>query len=153
MSPESLFELYSERLLIRALGDINPYEGMVSEFGTDVGARRYLVTAAQMLHGCESAEDIERKIANFRRLIGSEPPRVWEEFFETLLARAKCFTADYSRYNIYNVAEDAYDLHELLATDPTLSRMAIRAEGYRILVLAEMDTAFRERLRQTGYLL
>lgn len=153
LSPESLFELDSERLLIRALGDINPYEGMVSEFGTDVGARRYLVTAAQMLHGCERSEDIERKIANFRRLVSSEPPRVWEEFFETLLSRAKCFTTDYSRYNIYNVAKDAYDLHDLLATDPELSRMSIRAEGYRILVPSEMDTAFRERLRQRGYLL
>ncbi len=153
MTPEVLFELDSERLLIRALGDTNPYEGMLMEFGTDVGARRYLVTAGQMLAGCNSTGDVERKIANFRRLVAAEPPRVWEEFFETLLARSSCFDTDTESYAIYNVAKDAHDLHDLLATDPELSRMAIRAEGYRILVPLEMRSSFKERLRKAGYLL
>ena len=148
-----LFDLDSERLIIKAEGEVNPYEGMMSEFGREIGGRRYAVSPETFLKGCAIPRDIDKKIASFRQVVCQNPPLVWEDFFSALKARSNCFGRCEDSYVIFDVAPDAYDLHELLVSDSVLTDYVIRAEGYRVLVPERWEGAFRERLRYFGYLL
>ena len=146
-----LFDLDSERLIIKAEGEVNPYEGMMSEFGREIGGRRYAVSPETFLKGCAIPRDIDKKIASFRQVVCQNPPLVWEDFFSALKARSNCFGRCEDSYVIFDVAPDAYDLHELLVSDSVLTDYVIRAEGYRVLVPERWEGAFRERLRYFGY--
>ncbi|MCM1163632.1 MAG: hypothetical protein NC339_05220 [Muribaculaceae bacterium] len=147
------FELGDDRLLIRALGDTNPYEGMLSQFASSVGARRYAVSPESFLTDCSSRKDIERKIAAFKQVVCASPPVIWEEFFKRLLNNSNCFKSCTSSYKIFDISPEAHELHELLVTNPAIRNCILRAEGYRILVPYEKISQLISLLKCAGYLL
>lgn len=146
------FELDDTRLLIHALGESNPYEGLLQEYAAEVSPRRYAVTPATFLKGCQNTKGIEKKIDNFKQIICENPPRVWTDFFDRMLSNSKSFVQPRMSYAMSQVSPDAYELHELLVTDPVLKKMIIRAENFIILYEVINGDAIRDRLRQLGYL-
>ncbi|MCH5326571.1 MAG: hypothetical protein J1E29_05135 [Duncaniella sp.] len=149
---DSFFELDSNHLMLRALGDNNPFEGMLYEYTREVGPRRYVADAKLILKGCSSRNDLEKKIRNFHRIIAPNPPDNWKEFFNTLLSNTDCLTPEENIYTILRVASDAHDLHTLIATDPVIKSLVIRAEGYRIIVERSNLDKLRKRLLEFNYL-
>lgn len=153
--PESdnMFTLDTSRLIIRAGGENNPYEGMMSDFGREIAGHRYAVSAGTFLKGCSTPREIDKKIKTFRQVVCDRPPQIWEDFFNSLKAHSNCFSKDNGRWIIFDVDPTAYELHDLLVTDPVLSEYIIRAEGYRILAYERAEQVIRDRLRNLGYLL
>ncbi len=146
-----MFEFDTERLLMRTLGDKNPYEGIIKDYLTPVGDHRFTITPDKFLEGCTDVRDIERKATNFRNLVGELPP-VWNLFLADLKRKAGSITKTPESFYIFNVNPDDSELVSLISTDPVLRDLTICAEGYILLVRLSRIDKFRDRMMQLGYL-
>lgn len=145
------FELDAERLIIRALGDDNPYEGLLKEFANPIGARRYVVTPETFLSRCRSVSDVNSRLELFRQTVAVKLPPNWEEFLQRM-SRAHRSIREVGGYSVYKIDQSESALVEALTSDSELRRLVIRAEGYRILVASDDKEAFEKRLLRYGYL-
>ena len=146
------FELDAERLIIRALGDDNPYEGLLKEFANPIGARRYVVTPETFLSRCRSVSDVNSRLELFRQTVAVKLPPNWEEFLQRM-SRAHRSIREVGGYSVYKIDQSESELVEALTSDSELRRLVIRAEGYRILVASDDKEAFEKRLLRYGYLI
>ena len=145
------FELDAERLIIRALGDDNPYEGLLKEFANPIGARRYVVTPETFLSRCRSVSDVNSRLELFRQTVAVKLPPNWEEFLQRMSRAHRCIR-EVGGYSVYKIDQSESALVEALTSDSELRRLVIRAEGYRILVASDDKEAFEKRLLRYGYL-
>lgn len=153
LKQEAYFELDPERLIIRSLQDPNPYEQLLRDTATPISRGRFQTSALSFLSNCYSREDVEGKINVFKQFIANELPPLWEQFFQSLLQHCHPLQEDTTSYKHYTLQPDNRDLINLITTDPVLRQLAIRAEGYRILVKTEDLRKFVNQLKKHGYLL
>lgn len=146
------FEFDKDRLMVRALGDSNPYEGLIAAYLSPVGARRYVATPEMMMKTCGDARSLRERISEFKALAGKDLPAVWEEFLSGLTDNCGKLREADDMYDIFDVDPDDRGLQRLITTDPELKRLSLRAENYKVLVRSQDLNAFRQRLRQLGYL-
>ena len=150
---EAYFELDPERLIIRSLQDPNPYEQLLRDTAMPISRGRFQTSALSFLTNCHSRDDVEGKINIFKQFIANELPPLWEQFFQSLLQHCHPLMEDKTSYHHYTLKPDNHDLIHLITTDPVLRQIAIRAEGYRILVKYEDIRKFETQLKKHGYLL
>lgn len=153
--PQNLkyFELSENKLLIRSLGEINPYESLLKDISNPIGNHRYVVTTSSFLKNCFTPINITQKIASFRHFIDNKPPKIWEDFFKGLVSNISKITKCPDVYTIYEIDKSDLKLHEILATDPVIRKITRRAENYLLLIESGKLTLFRERLKVYGYLM
>lgn len=149
---ERLFELDPDHLIIRALGDTNPYEGLLKEFASPIGSRRYIVTPESFLARCDKLGDIIGKIQFFRQTVTKELPPIWEEFFKRMQHAPEGVVPDYSGTRVYNIDPADKYLIDVITTDSALRSLVSRAEGYRLLVDPDNIAKFETRMRHFGYI-
>ena len=148
------FELDPQRLIIRSLSDNNPYEGLLTDTCIPIGNRRYKMNAETFLARCADKSDVEGKIDFFKRYISGDLTPVWTDFFGSLLKRCNPLTSvAQNEYVVYRISPDNKPLIHLLANDPVLRTLVIKAENYIILVETDKKTKFDRRLKSLGYLL
>lgn len=148
------FELDDSKLLIRALGEHNPYETLLDDISRFIGNHRYSVTYASFLKNCATRKDISDKINFFKQYISSDLPENWKQFFSTLSRQASPMSKiPESRFFIYQVSAADKGLQRLVSTDPVLRQYVVRAENYILLVKADRQKEVTERLKEFGYLL
>lgn len=148
------FELDDTKLLIRALGERNPYEPLLDDISHSIGSHRYSVTYASFLKNCVTGEDISNKINFFKQYISSDLPDNWKQFFSTLSRQvAPMSKVPESRYLIYQVNATDKELQRLISVDPVLRQHVVRAENYLLLVRKDRQKEVIERLKEFGYLL
>lgn len=148
------FELDDTKLLIRALGEHNPYEPLLNDISCFIGNHRYSVTFASFLKNCVTRKDISDKIDFFKQYISSDLPDNWKQFFSTLSQQAAPMTrVTDSHYLIYQVNAADKELQRLVSTDPVLRQHVVRAENYLLLVKQERQREVIVRLKEFGYLL
>ena len=150
-----LFQLDDHHLIIRDLtaGKDNPFLEILKDISRPIGASRYEVTVQTFLAPCSNRNDVEQRIQNFHRFICPQPPQRWQDFFDQLLSRCNPLTPSRQSYHLYTIPEDNRELQRLIATDPQLRQLVIRAEGLRILITTSDLPKFRARLKALGYLL
>lgn len=147
------FEFDSERLLVQTIGENNPYENILSKYLIPVGEHRFRVTDESFLGDCDSSQDLERKIANFRLLTGESLPPVWETFFSDIKRKCGAFTPVEDKYQIYTVNPDDSELVAAISDDPVLKGLTICAEGFMLLVRRTDLDKFRAAMRKYGYII
>lgn len=150
---EIYFELDPERLIIRSLKDPNPYEQLLRDTAIPISRGRFQTSALSFLTNCHSREDVEGKINIFQQFIANQLPPLWEQFFQSLLQHCNPLKEDNTAYKHYTLSPDNRDLIQLITSDNVLRQLAIRAEGYRILVKNEDMRKFETQLKKHGYLL
>lgn len=149
---EELFELSDEKLIIRSLTEVNPYESAMTDIANPIGNHRYAVTTSSFLRNCTSVGNINQKISIFRQLISPKPPENWEAFFKQLIEKSGKVNKCSDVYTIYEIDHTDYRLHEIIATDPTIKKITRRAENYLLLIESGKLAVFRERLKGYGYM-
>lgn len=147
------FEPDHERLILRAIGENNPYEGLISEYVRPVGGRRFAANPALMLARCRSRHDLDTRIGEFKALVGKKLPQVWEDFLEGLRANCDKVRPTHETYITMRVDPEDRDLHRLVTTDPEIKKLCLRAENYMLLVEAGQLGALRRLLAEHGYLM
>ena len=147
------FELDPDRLIIRSLVEPNPYAQLLKDTSVPISRNRFETSALSFLANCHTKVDVEGKIKIFRQFISNELPPLWEQFFETLLQHCNPLKEDKIAYKRYTLDPQNRELAQLITTDPVLRQLAIRAEGYRILVKNDDLKKFETQLKKHGYLL
>lgn len=153
VASESKFMLSPENFIITLGEEKNLLAGVLSSMAESIGGGRYRTSEALMLKGCSSADDIRTRYDFFRKSSTDVPPN-WESFFKKLIGRCNpLMRENIEQFEMFSISPDNTDLQQLLCSDPILSSLVVRAEGFRILVPSDSFIRFKERLIQLGYLL
>ena len=147
------FELDPDRLIIRSLVEPNPYAQLLLDTSTAISRNRFETSAQSFLAHCANRSDVEEKIGIFQQFISSELPPLWKRFFDSLLQHCNPLIKEKSDYLFYRLSPDNADLIRLLASDPVLRSLFVRAEGHLILVRKNDHKKFIDELKKHGYLL
>ena len=151
---EKLFDLDPDRLIIRSLKENNPFSTLLADTCIPIGNGRYRADAPTLLSHCETKQDVEDKINFFKRYISGELPPTWSEFFENILQRCKPLEEqDAKDYHIFTISEKNKPLIQLIASDPILKQLVLRAQNHHLLVHRKNYERFEKRLISLGYLL
>lgn len=147
------FELDSDRLIIRSLSD-NPYEKLLVDTCMPIGNKRYRMTAETFLAHCSDKDDVKGKITFFKKYISGDLPKIWTDFFDSLVKRCNPLTAvSTSDYFIYKIPSDNLPLIHQMTNDPVLRQLVVKAESFLILVPVANKTKFENRLKSLGYMM
>lgn len=141
-----------QSLLIFCDPDNKVAETVLANYAERVSPTRFRVTAGTFLTDCKTKAQLKTKINLFSKSVAPDLPSNWTVFFAELLAKAEPLTT-ISNLTVFAVPADNQALIRLLAQDPVLKSLVIKAEGYRILVDTGQVNAFKKRLRELGYLL
>ncbi len=141
---------------------INEHKTMLSIFGNDpvkqmaleaVGQQitnsSYMVSYQSFLKDCSTHKDVENKIKFFRDNIIAEPPRIWEVFFNQVLARMNPLE-QVPAISVFKVKSDR-ELLALLTRDNILKKYVIRAENHHIIVKTSDFSKVKKRLALLGF--
>lgn len=150
---EPSFELDSQRLIIKVLRQDSPFVSLLSDFADHIAPTLYRVTYDSFLTSCFSRNDVERKVAMFRQYICAEPPAVWIQFFESVIARCNPFLPVNDKFKILRLPSDDHDLQRLVLTEPSVMKYVLKADNYMLLIKESDMKQFSNALRKFGYLL
>jgi len=142
--------IIDETRTLLALSGEDPVKRLALEsVGKKITTYSYLVDYQSFLNNCSNRKDVENKINYFRTHISKNPPKIWEAFFQSLLARMEPLEIVKNMY-ILKVKQDK-DLIALLTTDPVLKKHVIKAENYHLIVPRRQYPTVKKRLAQFGF--
>lgn len=147
-----LFEVSDDKLLIRSLTDNNPYEVILKDIAQPIGNKRFVVTPESFLKNCKSEDQITQKISIFKKYISNREIPVWQNFFKEMIANANKIKGCQVEFTIYKIDSTDLRLHEIIATDPDIHDIALRAEDYTLLVRKGKQAEFNRIMKKHGYL-
>lgn len=128
----------------------DPVKQMVLEaVGKQITNSSYMVSYQSFLEDCSTHKDVENKIQFFRDNISAEPPRIWELFFNEVLARMNPIEP-VPTVSVFKVKPDR-ELLTLLTTDNILKKYVIRAENHHIIVKTSDVSKVKKRLALFGF--
>lgn len=126
-------------------------ETVLANYAERVSSTRFRVTANTFLKDCKSRAQLMSKITLFQKSVAPNLPTNWHVFFDDLLAKSEPIST-VSDLLIFQIPSNNQTLIRLLAQDPVLKTIVIKAEGFRILVAQNQQAKFKNRLRELGYL-
>jgi hypothetical protein len=148
---KAVFTLDTTRLLLTMEGD-DPIAALTLEKMLEqMGSGRYMLTFDSLFKDCQSKRDVQGKIALFRKRICNKPPKIWLDFFSRALERVNPLTPE-PTFKVFKVEQD-HELLQLLASDPDISPLLYKMEGFCIAVKTADIAKLSSRLRRHGYLI
>ncbi len=148
-----IFEMDSERLLIKLLDPESPKRLSLDRFATAVTPNLYRVDTKSFLKECEDKFTLEEKILSFQHIMGSEFSPIWIDFFDTLKQQCQPLEKAGKAYTIRRISKDNKRLQEIIMTDEKLKQYIVRAENYLILIENKNMDEVTHILRNYGYIL
>lgn len=138
--------------IIRIEGNIMLGDTMLNDYATKVSDNRYQFSPEKFLKSCKSTKDLENKIVLFKQTINQKLPAFWENYLQQLITNSKEI---YGKNNmrIFQLPTENKDLHRIIAQDPELRRIIIKAEGFHVIVEEKKITSFINRMKALGYLI
>jgi hypothetical protein len=127
-------------------------ETVLANYAERVSSTRFRVTADTFLKDCKSRSQLMSKITLFQKSVAPHLPPNWHHFFDDLLVKAEPLRA-VSDLLVFQIPSTNQTLIRLLAQDPVLKTLVIKAEGFRVLVAQNQQVKFKNRLRELGYLM
>lgn len=127
-------------------------ETILANYAERVSPTRFRVTASTFLKDCKSKQQLISKITLFTKSIAPSLPPNWQTFFDDLTGKAEPLKS-VTNLKTFLVSANDGPLIRLLAQDPVLKTMVVKAEGFRILIADDQLPKFKIRLRELGYLI
>lgn len=147
------FAIDDERLLLKLNNPKSPYAFVLEKFGKSVTSSLYRVDYGTFLEGCTTADDVNERIALFKRYFGEELPEVWTSFFKDVLLRCSPLATVGKKYMLRRIDAKDKRLQNVILTDECLKKHILRAENYILLIEQDYWNVVVERLRTYGYVL
>lgn len=148
------YELIDRPLLVVSKKEGNPYDGLLSKIAVRHG-NRWIVTPASFMRECSSQEDIDAIVSDFKKYICQNPTQGWIDFFKKMsgnIGSGVCSAVGTS-YIVYSINSDNKDLLEYIARTPGFAEIAIKAEGYKLVVRIKDKDRFIALLRRGGFVI
>lgn len=124
---------------------------ILEPYAERIGANRFRVTAQLFLKNIRSKRELETKITLFKQVAGKELPPNWQAFFEDIAHKIDPFVMA-PDMDIFKIPPENKELIRLVAQDPIVKTLVIKAEGYLVLVPKGNMAALKRRLQEFGYL-
>ncbi|MBE2207771.1 MAG: hypothetical protein IAE84_09315 [Saprospiraceae bacterium] len=144
LSPDTLLILTDEKDTSAA--------GILSPYTERLGGNRFRTDSRLFLSNIKSKKELEAKISLFKQIIGDELPPNWTAFFADMLHKINPFEP-IEEAKVLQIPADNKALAKLIAQDPVLKSLVIKAEGFTIIVPKGNYAAMKRRLQEFGYLL
>jgi hypothetical protein len=151
--PPFRLELAEDSLsILLTEGDQSRAALAIASFAKPFGKKRFYTDAKLFLGDCKSPEELEHKISIFRSVFSEELPDNWQAFFDEISQKVNPLEAERA-FSVFRVDPDNRALLQLIARDPELKRLCLKAEGFLILIAKKDINKFKKRLQTFGYLL
>jgi hypothetical protein len=137
--------------IIRVEGNIRLVDTMMESYAVKVSENRYQFSPEKFLNDCKTSKNLENKIKLFKQTVNQKLPPFWENYFNQLLENSKCIV-NTQQIIVFRLPTTDKDLHRIVAQDPELRKLIIKAEQFHILVYDSNKAAFVSRMKVLGYL-
>jgi len=144
-------QLSEDSLTILAEGDMLVIDIMLANFAEKTGGNRYKVSPAHFLKNCQNATDIDKKITAFKRTIALPLPAYWAIQLATWQINVTKICELVSTL-VFKIAADDKLLQKLIAQDPILKELILKAEQFHIMVKSGNVAKFKTRMKELSYL-
>ena len=145
-------QLSEDSLMIFAEGEMGVLDIMLANFAEKAGANRYRVSHAHFLRNCQTGNDIEKKIALFKKTISTNLPSYWQQQLEAWKQNSQKIKADTST-KIFKIPETDKELQKIIVQDPVLKGFIFKAEHFNILVQIHNVVKFKARMKELSYVI
>jgi hypothetical protein len=151
-STKTSFQLLDDSLYILSDKPDETVDLLLDNYTVKVGPSRYKTDFQVFMKGIRNGQELEAKVTLFRQTVAKDIPPNWEAFFETL--RQKCDPLkSIGEHMAYQLSQNDKEMINLVAKDPVLKKLVIKAEGLTIIVMKKDQPKFKARLKEFGYLL
>ncbi|MEM6803486.1 MAG: hypothetical protein AAF696_18915 [Bacteroidota bacterium] len=133
-------------------GDFDRASTAIKSFARPVGKQRFYTDAKLFLGDCKNPTDLDQKISIFSSIFSDNLPQNWSSFFKEISQKVDPLAQENS-FSIFRIDPENQNLLKLIARDPQLKRLCLKAEGFMILIAKKDIASFRKRLQEYGYLL
>ncbi len=144
LSPDALLILSEE-------GD-SAAAALLTPYAEQIGHNRFRTDNQVFLKNIRSKQELEAKITLFKQVVGDQLPPNWATFFQDLLYKINPFESVRS-VEVLKIPPENKELIQLIAQDTVLKSLAVKAEGFLLIVTKTDYAAFKKRLQEFGYLL
>lgn len=111
----------------------------------------YTLTRQSIIGKASDKHTLNQRITNFRREIGTELPKHWQDFLDDIIAEQTALTDESLKYTIFQLSEKS-KIREAFQKDPKLQELCIKAQGWRILVPHQNINKLKARIRELGFI-
>lgn len=148
------YDLIDEPLMVVGRDKDNPYNEWLSKVALKKGLC-WIFTPKSFIKDCRSENDIDNLVSEFKSYICMNPSETWERFFDSLqmhIGKNVC-TSEYIPYTVVKLNPKNKELLDYLASVPDLSKYAVKAENYRLLIQRSEYYEFEKLLREGGFII
>ena len=148
---ENKFFFDSAALILRVEGDLKLIDVLMSKYLERIAPNRYAFNMELFLEGCMDGADILAKIESFKQAVAVTLPPLWETQLNILLSNAGQLRLSRD-WEVFHMDAGHKTLQRLIAQDPLLKNLTLKAEQFHVLVKKQDVRLFKQRLRELGYL-
>lgn len=112
-------------------------------------ANRYILSYAKIFKDCKNSKALELKIDSFYKNIESNPPKVFQNFFDEIKQNTNALKRDLKQVVIE--LDNNKKLLNLFMQNKKLQELIIKAQGYRVIVLKENIPKLTKILKEYGF--
>lgn len=142
--------LHKSRRLI-TLSDPNPrLENFLNRVGEDLGDRNYYITFSSFLKKCNSIEDVEYNINQFKKQFSSHFSKVWSDFFTQLEDRINPIYNE-QELLVINFPKDNSQFIDIVLNDAKIRNLFIMVEGCRGAFSRNDFISFKKLMKEYGF--
>lgn len=145
------FTLSEEALIIKLDSADSPYTSTLGIFAEQISPMSFKTDHGIFLQNINRKEELKAKIELFKQMAAGNIPKNWEDFLNDLYKKINPLSL-YGDCTIFSVPQDNQELIRLLAQDPVIKTLILKAEGFLIIVPKKNYPALRRRLAEFGYL-
>ena len=152
ISDQTKFSFDESSPIIRIEGNVILADTMLSNYAEKVSENRYQLNPGNFLKDCKTETDLKNKITLFKQTIVQHLPVFWEDYLDQLVQNCNLITRK-NKFHIYELSPENKELHRLIAQDPVLRSIIIKAEKFHILIKESHKDLFSNRMKELGYLI
>ena len=123
----------------------------LKKIGTPVSPTCFRINYNSFLKDCDSKQDVLQKIKFFKKYISKNPPPLWKNFLDELLAKIDPIILD-NKLIVFKIKQDK-TLISIIAKDNFLKKYILKAEDYHIIIQNKHIPKVKKRLESFGYLI
>ncbi|MEM7657774.1 MAG: hypothetical protein AAF399_16705, partial [Bacteroidota bacterium] len=118
----------------------------IQSFARPLGQHRFYTQAKLFLDDCKSSDELTQKIQLFKSIFPGDLPANWAAFFEAISQQVNPLQPA-GNYKVFHLDPENTQLLQLIARDPELKALSLKAEGYLLLVKNRELKKFKSRLQ------
>lgn len=149
--PDKTFKLTldDKNLLVFLEGENSIKRIILEKLGERVNANCYRINSKTFLTGCQTVEDIRKKVDLFKKNISAKPAPIWQEFFSQI--EEKINPLQFKNDLLVFKINPNNELLQVLVKDEILKNCILKAENYHIIIEQKNFNKIKKRLEDFGY--